>query len=191
MKKLLFLAVLLLALMSRADSQILKKVFDRTKQKTEEKAAEKVSEKVSDAATKPIDDAGKKNKDKNNKNNNSGNNTEDNKEITGNNADVVTDEVKEKNTIPALATYSKFDFVPGEKVLITEDFSQDAIGDFPAKWNTNSGGEVVTADGQTGHWLMLSKKGRFIPEYISNLPENFTFQFDVICNEKFSFYSNP
>jgi OmpA-OmpF porin, OOP family len=191
MKKLLFLAVLLLAVMSRADSQILKKVFDRTKQKTEEKAAEKVSEKVSDAATKPIDDAGKKNKDKNNKNNNSGNNTEDNKEITGNNANVVTDEVKEKNTIPTLATYSKFDFVPGEKILITEDFSQDAIGDFPAKWNTNSGGEVVTADGQTGHWLMLSKKGRFIPEYISNLPENFTFQFDVICNEKFSFYSNP
>jgi outer membrane protein OmpA-like peptidoglycan-associated protein len=189
MKKLLFLAVLL-AVMSRADSQILKKVFDRTKQKTEEKAAEKVSEKVSDAATKPIDDAGKKNTDKNNKNNNSGNNTGDNKDITENNADVVTGEVKEKNTIPTLATYSKFDFVPGEKILSTEDFSQDAIGDFPAKWNTNGSGEVVTVDGQQGHWLMINKKGRFIPEYITNLPENFTFQFDVICNEKFNFYSN-
>jgi OOP family OmpA-OmpF porin len=37
---------------------------------------------------------------------------------------------------------------------------------------------------------MLNKRGRFIPEYITSLPENFTYQFDLICNEKFSFYSN-
>ena len=42
-----------------------------------------------------------------------------------------------------------------------------------------------------GRWLMINKKGRFIPDFITSLPENFTFQFDVICNEKFSFYSNP
>jgi outer membrane protein OmpA-like peptidoglycan-associated protein len=49
---------------------------------------------------------------------------------------------------------------------------------------------VVTADGQEGHWLMVKKKGRFIPEYINNLPDNFTLQFDLICNEKFNYYSN-
>ena len=40
--------------------------------------------------------------------------------------------------------FSKFDFVPGEKVVALEDFAQDAIGDFPEKWNTNASGEVVT-----------------------------------------------
>src|SRR5690606_27428696 len=37
--------------------------------------------------------------------------------------------------------YSKFDFVPGEKVIAYEDFSQNTVGDFPSDWNTNSGGE--------------------------------------------------
>jgi outer membrane protein OmpA-like peptidoglycan-associated protein len=64
------------------------------------------------------------------------------------------------------------------------------VGDFPAKWNTNGSGEIVTANGQTGHWLMVNKRGRFIPDYITSLPDNFTFEFDLICNENFSFYSN-
>lgn len=74
--------------------------------------------------------------------------------------------------------------------MVSEDFSQDAVGDFPAKWNTNGSGEVVTIDEDGSHWLMLNKKGRFIPEYITTLPENFTFQFDLLCNEKFDYYSN-
>jgi outer membrane protein OmpA-like peptidoglycan-associated protein len=36
---------------------------------------------------------------------------------------------------------------------------------------------------------MVRKPGRYIPEYIKDLPDNFTFEYDVICNEKFSFYS--
>ena len=31
-----------------------------------------------------------------------------------------------------LQAYSKYDFIPGEKVIFFEDFSQDAVGDFPA-----------------------------------------------------------
>lgn len=77
-------------------------------------------------------------------------------------------------------TYSKYDFVPGEKVLAYEDFSQDAVGDFPDKWNTNSTGEVVTVSGLPGKWLMLNKKGIFMPEYINNLPDNFTLEFDMV-----------
>ena len=97
------------------------------------------------------------------------------------------------NSCPSqsLTTYSKFDFIPGEKIIIFEDFTQDAIGDFPAKWNTNSSGEIVTADGETGHWLMISKKGKYTPEYITNLPENFTLQFDLLSSEQFNYNSSP
>ena len=80
----------------------------------------------------------------------------------------------------SLATYSKFDFVPGDKVLVFEDFSKDAIGDFPENWNTNSAGETVTVSGETGNWLMINKKGVFKPEDINNLPDNFTLEFDLI-----------
>src|SRR3546814_8677241 len=33
--------------------------------------------------------------------------------------------------------YSKFDFIPGERVLFYEDFSVGNTGDFPARWNTD------------------------------------------------------
>jgi len=80
---------------------------------------------------------------------------------------------------PSFAVYSKFDFVPGEKVVAAEDFSQDAIGDFPAKWDTNASGEVVSISGQPGRWLKLTKAGFFLPELITELPDNFTFEFDL------------
>ncbi|PWU04474.1 MAG: OmpA family protein [Bacteroidetes bacterium] len=88
-----------------------------------------------------------------------------------------------------LTTYSKFDFIPGDKVLSYDDFSKDQIGDFPASWNTNGTGEVVNASGMEGHWLMIAKQGKYIPEYIKSLPDNFTFECDIVCNEKFSYYS--
>ena len=102
-----------------------------------------------------------------------------------------TDNVAGDPKTPAsLKSYSKFDFVPGEKVMAVEDFMQDAIGDFPDKWNSTGSGEIVTIDGKTGHWLMLNKQGEYLPEFIKNLPDNFTLQFDLACNETFSYYSS-
>jgi len=89
----------------------------------------------------------------------------------------------------SLQTYSKFDFIPGDKILAYDDFSKDAVGDFPSTWNTNSTGEVVNASSKEGHWLMFRKQGKFIPEYIKTLPDNFTFEYDLISNDKFSYYS--
>jgi OOP family OmpA-OmpF porin len=84
----------------------------------------------------------------------------------------------------SLKTYSKFDFVPGEKIVAAEDFSQDAIGDFPAKWNTNASAEVVTIEGIPGKWLMLQKtdNASFIPDFVKDLPENFTLEYDFVYN---------
>lgn len=77
--------------------------------------------------------------------------------------------------------YSKFDFVPGEKIVVIEDFMQDAVGDFPDKWNTNSSGEVVTIGSNPAHWLLMPQPGVFMPEFIDTLPDNFTFEFDLFC----------
>jgi outer membrane protein OmpA-like peptidoglycan-associated protein len=90
---------------------------------------------------------------------------------------------------PALSVYSKFDFIPGEKIVASEDFSQDAIGDFPAKWNTNGTGELVLLNNSSTKYLKTSSTCVFYPEWVSNLPDNFTVEFDLLCSDKYSYYS--
>ena len=80
---------------------------------------------------------------------------------------------------PTFQAYSKFDFVPGEKVVALDDFTQDAIGDFPARWNTDGSGEIVTLAGRPGRWLKITQAGFFTPEFVTDLPDNFTLEFDL------------
>ena len=150
-------------------------------------ATEKTADKVTDKILGKIFDKKKKST----SNNTSSTATSGSGTGKTNSGTATGDNSSEGNKdVPAsFKTYSKFDFIPGDKILYYDDFSKDAIGDFPVTWNTNSTGEVVTASNQDGHWLMVRKQGKFIPEYIKELPDNFTFECDVACNEKFSFYS--
>lgn len=75
---------------------------------------------------------------------------------------------------------SKFDFVPGEKVIFYDDFSAENIGDFPVMWLTNGSGEVVTTEKYPGRWFQLTKEGYFMPEIREDFTENFTIEFDIV-----------
>lgn len=77
--------------------------------------------------------------------------------------------------------YSKFDFVPGEKIVAVEDFTQDAIGDFPARWNTNASGEVIKVDGSEYHWMNLTQVGYYYPEFLNKIPDNSTIEFELLA----------
>lgn len=79
-----------------------------------------------------------------------------------------------------LTAQSKYDFVPGEKILFFDDFSQDPQGDFPHKWNTNLSGEVVTLKNQNGKWLRISNNTLSFPQIKGKLPQNFTIEFDLV-----------
>lgn len=109
------------------------------------------------------------------------NNKDDSKAANKSSSESNTSQPK-----PSMKAYSKFDFVSGEKVVAVEDFEQDAVGDFPAKWNTNAGGEIVTIDGQKGKWLKASDRGLFFPDFVNQLPENFTLEFDMMISEDVS-----
>ena len=79
-----------------------------------------------------------------------------------------------------IEVYSKFDYVPGDKQLFYDDFGNDFIGDFPSRWNTNAGGEVVTLGDSPQKWLEL-KSGfnlYYIPD-VPQLPEDYTIEFDI------------
>lgn len=81
---------------------------------------------------------------------------------------------------PQLQSFSKYDFIPGEKVIFYEDFSQDAIGDFPALWNTNGSAEVVTTNLFPGNWMKFSTNEAIWTDQLLNLPDNYTVEFDVV-----------
>ena len=81
------------------------------------------------------------------------------------------------------------DFVSGTKVLFEENFRNDTEADFPVQWFTNSSGEIKTFDNKK--WLQLSDKGSFTPIKLTQLPENFTFEFDVTTTDNFNYYSSP
>lgn len=75
---------------------------------------------------------------------------------------------------------SRYDFIPGEKVIFFDDFTSESIGDFPAQWLTNGSGEIVTSDKFPGRWFSLTKMGYFIPEAKEDFTENFTIEFDFV-----------
>ncbi len=82
---------------------------------------------------------------------------------------------------PGLKAFSQYDFVPGDQILLYEDFSQDAVGDFPALWTTNKSGEINTLNVASGNWLNLNAtEGNwwFIREI--SFPENFIVEFDIV-----------
>jgi outer membrane protein OmpA-like peptidoglycan-associated protein len=89
-------------------------------------------------------------------------------------------------TSKALQTYSKFDFIPGEKVIALEDFSEISLGDFPLEWNTNSSAEIVRMGNDPTKWFSMTKDGFFQPEFITDMPENFTIEFDLITRYRSS-----
>ena len=185
-----FLAAFALASSAQSTSDVLKQAGAQgVKEGAKEGATvatEKAADKVTDKILGKIFDKKKKPTSDNNANNNSASGSAGGQSNTGS---TTGNNSKPGDGDASFKTYSKFDFIPGDKILAYDDFAKDAIGDFPVTWNTNSTGEVVTASNEQGHWLMVKKPGKYIPEYIKELPDNFTFEYDVVCNEKYSFYS--
>ena len=84
--------------------------------------------------------------------------------------------------LESIAVYSKFDYVPGDQIIFYDDFTKDFIGDFPSKWNTNGGGEVVTMNDSPEKWMeqLPGSPIYYIPD-VPKLPEEYTIEFDVMA----------
>ena len=78
-------------------------------------------------------------------------------------------------------TYSKFDFISGEQVIYFDNFEQGVIGDFPARWNTSSSGEIVNISNVEGKWLKTARDTWYKPQInTTGFPDNYTVEFDII-----------
>ncbi len=80
-----------------------------------------------------------------------------------------------------IESYTKYDFVPGDQIILFEDFSQDAVGDFPALWTTSGSGEVRTINQIPGNFLYMNTKDK-VYNLMKNmdLNKNFIFEFDIV-----------
>lgn len=180
----MLLAVLVIS--TAGNTQVIKRIGNRIQRKIENKAAEKIEKEIDNT----VDNKGKTRKGKEDSteedtNSDAKTKVEETASNTGNASGT------EAGAAPAaLKSYSKFDFIPGEKIVAYGNFEKDAVGDFPANWNTNASGEVVTLNNKEGKWFKLNKSGIYHPEFITEIPENFTLEFDLGVNNGFSFHSS-
>jgi len=191
MKKTIFLICLYLLTNIKIEAQSL---LERTRNRVKEKIEQRIEEKTDEAVDKGLDkteDAIKK----------SGKKVK--KQTTTTDTNQTTEESDEetngaKTNKTKMESYTKYDFIPGDKVLYFEDFSQDAIGDFPALWTTNGGGEVKTVNIASGNWFHMNKEDA-VYCYTKQIlfPENFIMEFDIIPDGDFAngysltFYEDP
>jgi OmpA-OmpF porin, OOP family len=177
MKKLLFLVILILPTLA-INAQLIKKIADRAKTRVENNA----NNKVNNAVDKTVDDAMNPDTYKGDKNKDTSNNPV-NKEPTNKSNPTVSKESNSPSNTPASAefkTFSKYDFVPGAKVIGFEDFSTGNIGDSPVGWNSTASSEIVSVNGMPGRWLWLTARGEFVPPFPQPFPEDFTLEFDLL-----------
>ncbi|MCX6149551.1 MAG: OmpA family protein [Ignavibacteriales bacterium] len=150
-------------------------LLDRIKDKVEDRVDQKTDEAIDKGLDKVEEDATKTDEEK------KADEQKEEKEVT------KKDNKLESETKPVqqddLKSFSKYDFIPGDKVVFYEDFSQDAVGDFPALWNTNKSGEVITTNRFPGKWLKMKEDGLFWLEKGISLPNNCTIEFDVIPDD--------
>ena len=177
MKKIIVLIVCTFLMYNGINAQLLKTLGDKAKAKINQRANNKVDNAMEEGLDKV-----------------EGKNVKKVKEDEDGDVKIKTEDgekVKIKGNNNASLSYtSKYDFVQGEKLVAYEDFSNAAIGDFPTRWNTNASAEIVTLNNKPGKWLKINSAGTYHPEFITNLPENSTLEFDLGVNNDYSWTSS-
>lgn len=167
---------ILFALFASAGSnaQLLKKLGKRAERAAEravERRVERETEKSTDRALDSIIDAPKKGKKKRKKRNKDKDNDDSQDVIGGSNSEGTSQS-------PQYEVNSNFDFKPGNVAVFEDNFNRDQPGDFPAKWDANGSGEIVMVNGEK--WFRLSNQATFLPMVNTNLPDNYTIEFDLL-----------
>jgi len=169
MKNLFFVFALVFAIVFIQTTQA--QFLDKIKKKTEETIKKDVEKKVEKEVNKELNKDGDTNDEK----------SKDGQQDTTKEIKVNTVDGKETESDIQFSSSTQYDFVPGDKVIFFDDFSQDAVGDFPALWTTNSAGEINTVSIAPGNWFNLnSTDGNYFYLNDIDFPKNFIIEFDIV-----------
>lgn len=166
-----------------ANAQFLDKLGDRAAdavERTVERRVEREAEKSTDRALDTVVNApkDKNKKEKKNKSKKSSNGNV----IGGDPVENNTQSSSTKQTVGGLEEEgeNQVGFKRGNRIIFNDNFEKDAIGDFPAKWNTTKGGEVKKLKGFESKYFKITAGSVTSVELSKPLPENFTVEFDLI-----------
>jgi OmpA-OmpF porin, OOP family len=174
MRKLLSLIIIATLVAGTSYGQFGKDLLNKVKNKTEGRANRKTDE----AIDKALDKA-------------EGKSTSKSETEPTATTETAKAEKVEKTEEPALQSFSKFDFVPGEQVIYYDNFDGEAIAELPTGWNTNGSGEVVTLDKFKGNWLRVHAPFIYLTSNTKGFTENFTMEFDIIMQLKSNGWMYP
>lgn len=87
---------------------------------------------------------------------------------------------------PVVTSFAKYDFIPGEKIIYSNDFSAESMGELPTGWNSSGNGAVVRLTGIEGNWVQFYKNAVYLTDNKNDFTENFTLEFDLLIRR-----SNP
>lgn len=80
-----------------------------------------------------------------------------------------------------MALYTKYDFVPGDRVIFYDDLAAEEIGEFPSRWNLDNGVFEVAKQG-TDNYIMCTDKGSIRPKLApAPLPPKYTVEMEFYC----------
>ncbi len=77
-----------------------------------------------------------------------------------------------------MTLYTKYDFVPGNKVIFYDDLTDEEEGEFPYRWNLEKGVfEIARMGGE--YWILCTDNGSIRPKLpIGPLPEKYTVELE-------------
>lgn len=110
--------------------------------------------------------------------------TEEGQDTTA--ADVVSEEGEAKTDSGAVAEdmtlYTKYDFVPGDKVIFYDDMKGEEEGEFPTRWKLDRGVYEVVRLGKE-YWIMCTNDGSVRPKMPDTpLPPMYTVEMEFYDN---------
>jgi outer membrane protein OmpA-like peptidoglycan-associated protein len=170
MKKIILYALLGVFLQApvTAEAQILKKLKRKVERKVEKEIDKTIDNKEEDKDSKKIDSI-------------QGDKKEDNER----GEQVKGDGQQSGEATQLTLNWSKYDFVPGDKVIYEDNLEREENGEFPSRWDLMRGNVEVAEFG--GEPVIMFRDGApTIMPYMKNasedyLPEIFTIEFDLYC----------
>ena len=74
--------------------------------------------------------------------------------------------------------YTKYDFVPGDKVIFYDDLSGEEVGEFPSRWRLDAGDFEVVKQGPE-NWILCTDGGSIRPKVAPGpLPPKYTVEME-------------
>lgn len=183
--KITFTVIFLLSVSQNVNAQILKKLQKRVENKIEKEAERKTNKQID----KTVDDAFDKAEDSIDGKKKAPNS--DAKPVNNKNGSNPAKNVNGANQ--ASLVWSKYDFVPGDKIIFEDNLIGEENGEFPSRWDLYDG-NVENAVFGGDNVIMFRDGAPSIIPYIKNskadyLPKIFTIEFDLyLPNSVFTVY---